>query len=322
MVAVRVTEMYDLSTQVGKVGMVAIHTPGLSAASKLWGGLFSNYRFFRVASCDVALACASTLPADPLQIGEEAGTIAPQDMMNPILYKAVSNESFNRVLNRMYALNGVPSMDGNTLGSISEGDVLDANATVDDNFKFYYGLLADKDGWKKALPQQGLGMKGLYPIVYSVVNTYGNMLQTKNYPGVSNLDDVPVVGGDGTVTHDTDGAVTFRGPSMRMPRLPTKAIIPNYSQASNGTIPLTYVACIVLPPAKLNKFYYRMRVTWTLEFEELRPITDYDQDTNIKGLGALSYGSDYAIQSRTMTTTTNAVDGNGVAIEKIMTAGK
>ncbi|ADB24814.1 ORF9 [Chimpanzee stool associated circular ssDNA virus] len=87
---VKVSETYDLSTQTDKMGFVGIHTPEGKLVYNMWSGLFKNFRKFRYASCDVTMACASMLPADPLQIGVEAGDIAPQDMFNPILYKAVS----------------------------------------------------------------------------------------------------------------------------------------------------------------------------------------------------------------------------------------
>ena len=99
---VKVSETYDLSTQTDKMGFVGIHTPEGKLVYNMWSGLFKNFRKFRYASCDVTMACASMLPADPLQIGVEAGDIAPQDMFNPILYKAVSNDSMSTLLNRLY----------------------------------------------------------------------------------------------------------------------------------------------------------------------------------------------------------------------------
>ena len=90
---VRISETYDLSTQVGKMGLIAVHTHSFHAISGAWGGLAKNHKFMRLVNCDITMACASMLPADPLQIGTEAGDIAPQDMFNPILFKGGSSRS-------------------------------------------------------------------------------------------------------------------------------------------------------------------------------------------------------------------------------------
>lgn len=336
MVSVRVTDIYDLSTQVGKIGLVAVHTPGVQTIYSLWKGLFDNYRFYRIASCDVHLACAQTLPADPLQVGTEAGTIAPQDLFNPILYKAVSNESFNTVLARLNTLSDVTSA-GWGLSTVSEGDLMAYDEdgsdgfTVDDMFKTYYGLLADGDGWKKAMPQSGLSMRALFPMVYQVVNTFGNEVM-----GRANYTNVPLAALDKASSYPaddvndslrlTDKASTFRGHAMRMPRLPTKSV--HYVTGTNTTTvdytqcPLTYVMCLLTPPAKQVQFYYRMRVTWTIEFEELRPLTDTMTFSQIGNVGATHYATDYADQSKLMDSKTDLVDAKDVDLEKVMSAGK
>lgn len=321
MVMVRVSETYDLSTQVNKTGLIGIHTPPTTVLSGLWAGFFQNYRFYRIVGCDVTLACASVLPADPLQIGEEAGDIAPQDMFNPLLFKAVSNESFNALIARMYSVGDVHMKNGANSGSISAGEL--PAITGYDSFDFYYGLLADADGWKKAMPQSGLSMKALYPLVYQVLNNYGPTQNESEVAGTTAIGRSPFVQDNGNISYATNGAKFLKGNAMRMPRIPTKGMSVSGATTTieNNSYPKTYVGCIVMPPAKSHKLYYRMRVTWTFEFMEPRPTSD-TSFVDLAEAGGQHYGSDYAEQSRVMTEKTDIVDTKDVCIEKVMTSGK
>lgn len=337
MVTVRISETYDLSTQIGKMGMVGIHTPRGSLLKFLWPGLVLNYSKFRFASCDVAMACASMLPADPLQIGVEAGSIAPQDMFNPILYKAVSNDTMS---NLQLFIAGHEKQD-----LLGDGSVVDLNdqtltgsdgSTQIDQFGLYYSLLANPDGWRKAMPQSGLEMRGLYPLVYQVVQTYGDntmgMVNSKtDVGGDTDTRVVPFpdnqVGQAGFIN-----PVTLRGPAMRMPAINTTFWAENDNQKSDlsnlfegnfgdntANMPPCYVGVIILPPAKLQRMYYRLKVTWTIEFTGLRAFTDLQNWTGMSYVGnASAYGTDYASQSASMTASLNMIDGKDVSMEKIM----
>lgn len=359
MVSVRVSETYDLSTKVGKMGIVAIHTPTGSLIDKMWPGLVLQHKKVRFVKCDVAMACASMLPADPLQIGVEAGSIAPQDMFNPILYKAVSNDSMSNI--QSY-IQGYGSANIASTVAVNQGSVVDMNEpgfTKDyqgeptgslnpgdpvqiDAFSIYYGLLADSDSWKKAMPQSGLTMRGLYPLVYQVVSNYGANgrpgAPVNDYKGGANedpFDDLQVVNGylsDDSAVSEIYQIVNFRGPPMRMPAFDTtifesaakrdNMIVPQANTAnvkSNvGYAPACYVGLIVLPPAKLNQLYYRLKVTWTVEFTGLRSMADIGTWSTLEGIGGISYGTDYAEQSQAMSAITNMVDTDGASIEKIM----
>ena len=170
---VKVSETYDLSTKTNKMGLLGIHTPDGKLVYSMWRGFYENFRKMRFVSCDVAMACASMLPADPLQIGVEAGDIAPQDMFNPILYKACSNDSMSTLLNKIYAGGDIYG-DGTWLNKNSVSSENTPEFTYDDTrdidqFAMYYGLLADTDGWKKAMPQAGLEMRNLVPLTFSIV---------------------------------------------------------------------------------------------------------------------------------------------------------
>lgn len=332
---VRVSETYDLSTVQNKMGLIGIHTPDLNLIKKLWSGLIQNHRFMRFVGCDVAMACASMLPADPLQIGVEAGDIAPQDMFNPILYKAVSNDSYNLLINRIIASEGISNpdisvIDKNSVISVNNSPFNeDGSDTEVDPFSIYYALLAEPDGWRKAMPQSGLEMKGLYPIVFSLVSNMGN-----NAVGMFGSDTDTIAGyvGGTVKTVENDFGRTFRGPSMRMPRIPTVTIGPAaFLPDSDAELPLSayevdpptaYVAALVLPPAKLNRLYYRMKVTWTIEFSEPRPLTEITTWTGLATVGSQAYGTDYVEQSSKMSVKTSSVDASGAEVKKIMEAGR
>lgn len=351
MVSVTVSETYDLSTQVNKMGVVGIHTPTGSLVDKLWGGLTAQYKKFRFAKCDVAMACASVLPADPLQVGIEAGEIAPQDMFNPILYRAVSNDSLSNILSYIIGL-GAAGGDGTTSVDVNQGSVVSAStpgfklgdAELDQQ-KMYYGLLADSSGWRKAMPQAGLAMKGLYPLVYQVVSNFGSNSfvgsATSVLPdGKGGATDVNVLD-DG---HDPSGYVVnsnavsaipshrIRGPSMRMPFIDTVTYVNSGfkdtnitfpSNAANvasntGKMPPCYVGLIVLPPAVQNKLYYRLKVTWTIEFVGLRSLTDTVSWPALETIGDIAYGTDYAAQSQSMSSLEAMMDAESANVTKVM----
>ena len=353
MVAVRVSETYDLSTKVNKMGIVGIHTPTGSLIDKMWPGLVLQYKKMRFAKCDVAMACASMLPADPLQVGVEAGAIAPQDMFNPILYKAVSNDSMSNILAYLMGAGGEPAID---FPNVDKGSVVDINDTVFDSsgtgtptsydqFRMYYGLLADSNGWKKAMPQAGLTMRGLYPLVYQVIHPYGvnnrgTVPSENDWQGGLARENRFIEGTRVAVPtehKDVDTNAPYsgenwnlRGPAMRMPAFDTKYfsqtvtgnIVPSGNGANvasgAGAIPPAYVGLIVLPPAKLNQLYYRLKVTWTIEFTGLHSMADIGAWDTLDAIGGLAYGTDYEDQAAKMTANTAMVDTNGADIQKIM----
>lgn len=365
---VRVSETYDLSTKPEKMGLLGIHTPNGRLVYEMWKGFFQNYRKMKFVGCDVAMACASMLPADPLQIGVEAGDIAPQDMFNPILYKAVSNDSMSNLLNKIYAAGGV--LDASTWlnkNSVSSENTpaFGYSSTQDvDQFAMYYGLLSDTSGWKKAMPQAGLQMKGLVPLTFSLLATQGQPSVSGSL-GISSL----YYPGDGDNSEDTkiiSRATTMgrymRGDTRRMPSVDTMVMtydgFSNNSEAlgvypannsgsgpvvgsnfiltpsepgrANSTlivpnldVPNCFVAAIVLPPAKLNRLYYRLKVTWSIEFSGPRPLTDLTNWYGLALVGTHSYGSDYLTQSPLITkgeskNQQSMVDAGDMEITKVM----
>ncbi len=373
MVSVKVSETYDLSTQVNKMGIVGIHTPVGTLVERMWSGLVRQYGKFRYKSCNVAMACASMLPADPLQVGVDAGSIAPQDMFNPILYKAVSNASMDTFL--QFIQGQASFLTGSSSGrSVNRGSIIginDPSFTEDssnvpapeiDQFAMYYGLLSDPSGWKKAMPQQGLVMSNLKPLVYNVVSNYG--LNMAGGPGVTGApkEDVesnqffgsywsagdtavdegfhvqyPTNRSGSAMLANSPDIAQFRGKSQPMPFVNTK-FFPSGTgnsdgsmitetestnkdstlQSNVGRVPPVYVGLIVLPPAKLNQLYYRIKVTWTIEFAELQSNLAVSNWHGIAKFGSLSYATDYASQSASMASLEGMVDTDGATVEKIM----
>lgn len=275
---VSISETYDLSTTTGKMGLIAIRTPGMVSVEKRYPGFIRNFKFLRVKSCDVVISCASSLPADPLQIGTQAGKIAPQDMFNPLLYKAVSNDSWNGLLNRIYGSTGAVNSLGGTVRFFQDAF---SGASSSQSTNSYYALLSDPS-FKKAHVQQGLEMRHLVPLVYHVLNAGGTTptMNGSNLADADAMSNVNAVGNDGASYNTTNnllfgGTATFKGRPVPMPPV---ECTPGVIHPSDGTvtsatfnpvvgnIPSTYVACIVTPPASLNITYFRMTVRWNLEF--------------------------------------------------------
>lgn len=233
--------------------------------------------------------------------------------MNPMLYKAVSNDSFGNIQNRIYfgnqAFIGHDYQTGFEM-SANEGFIEDDAENSVDAFKVYYGLLSDSERFRKAMPQNGLEMTGLYPIVHQVVSTYGSAVMDENVGDKNEVYD-PISG------FAQAKMQTFRGGSLRMPAIPI-----HKNEYDTNEIPTTYVGMIAMPPAKLHKLFYRLKVVWTLTFSGLCSITEYQSLAGLTDLGSKTYATDYAEQSSKMSHITNMVDVKDAEITKIMEGTK
>lgn len=291
MPVVKMTEMYDMKTTTGKIGVIGIHTPNSNIVSKRWNGLFLNHKFFRVLGCNVRVACASLLPADPLQVKTTEGYIAPQDIMNPILYRAVSNDSWNFFLGRVYGSSNesrsVKYVEASPSGSEAGAE------------NVYYAMLGES-GWKKAMPQSGFSMRHLVPLVHEVVDTYGN-IDTTYGMAVEDLNNHPYANESGNIAYASDEGQVLRGKAKPYPRIPctrpaTGSDAANPSFAVND-IAKTYVACIVLPPGKLTEFYFRLAVDWYIEFSGVTSLVEKMSYPQIAGVGSTVYARNYTFSS-------------------------
>lgn len=275
-IAVSISETYDLSTSKNRMGLIAIRTPSMTAIQNRYPGFIRNFKFLRLKSCDVVLSCASSLPADPLQVGTTAGKVAPQDMFNPILYKAVSNDSWNGLLNRIYASSGSTNSLSHSVRFFRDAF---SGATDSDVEDAYYGLLAE-GSFKKAHVQSGLEMRNLVPLVYHILHSNGTMPDNTGSAvatssQISNVNVTNAAGDGYSVSALGWTGGILKGRPVPMPPVEcTTGVI----HASDGTVTNTtftpvigsivpcYVACIVTPPASLNITYFRMTVRWNVEF--------------------------------------------------------
>lgn len=325
MVTVAISETYDLKTTPNKMSVLCVHTPDNAILKNAYPGLHMNYRFMKFEKCDVKIACASMLPADPLQVGTASGDIAPEDLFNPILYKAISTEGMSNLEKRLMAMaNG--DIGGNDIDGQSVDGSTDFFALGGTDFQRYYALLSNPSGWKMANPQAGLRMDGLYPLVYE---TWSNLGEGGEYPAVD---------GSG-YEKTTPGQMTsksFRGSAHRMPRVPTtiytgktganaglSGLVAGNNQLDVPTLPTIPVACVIMPPSKLHALYYRMVVRWYVTYSDVRPLSDI---TNFEGLAYISgttYGSDYTYAKDSPDAErSDMVDSTGVdSITKVMSTG-
>ena len=333
MVMVSVSETYDLSTKLNKMSLVAVHTPKKDLIQKTYPGLCMNSKYCRIDHVDVALACVSTLPVSPDQVGDIDG-IAPQDLMNPILYKACSNDSFSTLEYRIWGLSTAQDGTDGVNGNMVISDNATALPTGVDDFAVYYSLLSNRDGFRAAMPQQGLEARGLVPLVFE---RYYNRGDNETLDGtVSNLD----VSSEGAISKVGYAPQSMRGRAHPMPKFNTTYLtgatgdstvvgasiptgmgngLPRNIQVEMPELLPTYLLAIVLPPAKRTKLFYRMTVRAYIDFTEVRPIQEITSFAQMASVYApLVYHSDYVEQSSKLSEKTDLVDGEGLEIEKIM----
>lgn len=305
MVFVKVRETYDLHTLKNKMSVIGIHTPKAGIIKRNYPGLLMQCKAYRPVGCDVRLACASMLPLDPQGVGTTEGDVAPEDVFNPILYKAVSNFSMSQIEGFIHA---------NYSDWTSRGDSLDAtnNGLLSDDFDLYYGFLSDTNGWKHANPQAGLEMRNLTPLVYEQVYSMGgNGVNSRDGQIPQNAQQIPMP--DGTVAQV--GAISFRGKAKPMPwlncttafvgsgTLNTAAPGFDFGNTTSDALPVNaqvgvpapkiYCGLILIPPSRLHQLFYRMVVEWTLEFSSIRSMTEITSFAGVSTIGIAQHVMDY-----------------------------
>lgn len=344
MVFVKVRETYDLHTVRNKLTLIGIHTPTGKILAQNYPGLVMQYKHYRPVSADVAIACASLQPADPLQVSTAEGDIAPEDMFNPILYKAVSNEAMSAIESRLAYFNSVTSgLETNGSTAFSDNDTVTG---LTDDFNAYYGLLSDTNGWRHAMPQSGLQMRNLKPLVFEKLYNLGALpLQAGSGRATDSQNDSGYVLGTGN-TGSSLNAYAIRGNAKPMPALPTgvypantttnSQVQPGFSgstgslDASAVTIPVNaqciipsmrvMCGCIIMPPSRLHELYYRMVVEWTVEFTDLCSYSDRMTMGGLADLGAGTHYIDYSYSAKDGSKMDNdaSMVSASVDIEKVM----
>lgn len=327
MVFVKVRETYDLHTLPNKMTVIAVHTPKADIVKRNYPGLLMNCKMYRPVHCDIRLACASMLPLDPKGIGTTEDDVAPEDVFNPILYKAVSNKSMSQIeqyINR-----------NNDSGWTVRGDSLDSTAggvmPLGDDFDLYYGLLANTHDWKHANPQSGLSMSKVTPLVYEVLYNLGDNREDNNTNSSATLGIEP----NGTASAMSQ--IFFKGKAHPMPlmncttpiqssgNLTTRvagfsnSVDPQNAQCGVPA-PKVMCACLCIPPSRRHQLFYRMVVEWTLEFVGLRPLSEITTFAGVAIVGNAQHVMDYDFgDSKMLTEGTDLVDTTeGSAIHKVM----
>lgn len=305
MVFVKVRETYDLATVQNKMTVISVHTPRPDIVKRNFPGLLMQCKLWRPYSCDVAIACASVLPLDPLGVGTAEGDVAPEDVFNPILYSALSNKGMSQLEARIAHLASVTqdaSVD--VMGDMANVDV-DTVTSYPDEFNIYYGLLSNSHGWKKAMPQSGLEMRGLKPLVYDVLYNIGD----SSRQGTAGRPETVYPSGTGVASPLLAGSVL--GNAHPMPMIPCTEYstgwappgFPLTEEEGDITLPANHevtvpnlnvaVAGIIIPPSRRHQLFYRMSIVWTLEFSAIRPIGEVTDWPGLNALGEATHFQNY-----------------------------
>lgn len=168
---------------------------------------------------------------------------------------------------------------------------------------------------KHASPQAGLEMRKLIPLVYE---TYQNIGQNEiNGAG----DTIGLLTGADTVT--AISVQNFRGKSHPLPflnctsqapiddaHLRQSGFLSAKAKNSQTDVPAPKVFCgvLVVPPSRLHELYYRMVVEWTLEFSQIRSVSEIVSFAGLQEIGADSHVQSYNYNSKTLTESTSMVD--------------
>lgn len=328
MVFVKVRETYDLHTTRNKMTVIGIHTPKPDIIKRNYPGLLMQCKAYRPVSCDVKIACASVLPLDPKGVGLTEGDVAPEDVFNPILYKAMSNFGMSQLEARINAFRE------NTLAVDVAGSTADVDTNTlsqsSDEFDLYYGLLSETHNWKHAHPQQGLMMKNLRPLVWDIVYNIGDNSTNTDQSALTGQFSAPMSDGNAR-GFNVQG---IRGGSKPFPFINTL----RYTSGTNGIddtapgfmtswdgrdrgVPVNaeqdvpwvnvVVAGICCPPSRLHEFFYRMVVEWTIEFTSIRSMADITTWSNLGHIGSVQHYQNYNYSA-----TKKAVTGSDETILK------
>lgn len=308
MVVVKVRETYDLCTVRNKMTLISVHTPKPDIIKRNFPGLLMQCKSYRPLKASVRIACASVQPLDPLGVGTSEGEVAPEDVFNPILYKAMSNLGLSQLEARITALASAGGVD--VAGDTAAVDT-DSNTPYDNEFGIYYGLLSNAHGWRHAAPQSGLSMDDLRPLVYEMLFNYGDNSGSSAAANLNGWLDAP--NADGDMSHYSVSGI--RGNAKPLPFInctsfshstaggsSTGSIAAGfaadpYNSIVNSEVDVPYINCcvaaLVIPPSKLHALYYRMIVEWDIEFSGIRPLSEIVNYLDLAFVGTTTHFSNY-----------------------------
>lgn len=168
MIRATVTEIYDMNTHIGALGLIGIHTPKTDLLFKHLSGLFTQFKRWKYNGARFSLIPAAQLPQDVAGVtvggGEQA--VDPRDVFNPILHKGFTGESLGAFLDKYLDPGSQrgPSLDY-TIGE--SGNII---PDTEDQEKAYYQMLT-QGGFKKMAPMGAIRNQKIYPMVYDLATT-------------------------------------------------------------------------------------------------------------------------------------------------------
>lgn len=167
-----VTEIYDMNTHIGKVGLIGIHTPRTDLLFKHLFGLFAQFKKWRYNGARITLIPSAQLPADIAGVAYEGGDqmVDPRDVFNPILHKGFTGESLGAFLDNYMDPDNHrgASLEYNIPGAVDDDRDGDAIKAGDETA--YYQMLT-QGNFKKMMPMGSIRNKWIYPMVYDVAST-------------------------------------------------------------------------------------------------------------------------------------------------------
>lgn len=278
-------ETYDLNTKVDAVTLLAIRTPSYKTVEKYvttrnWQKIKFNRASFR-------LACVSQLPVDPLGVGFEAGQVAPQELVNPMLFKTVTGESLGPILDVIYGSNATND-NGDSIKRIDAREIVDTSLSgtptlVSTPLDMYYVLLGD-DSFRQAHPQAGLTANNIIPLVremYVTMPLANTGDRNVGVPGSNSKNnsysvaDFDASSGRVWANRGTDGAAVASGRIISGPTRPMPAIETNSGSkdwTNEQSWPMSYCAICIMPPAIQKSLYYRCIVSWNITLSGFIPM--------------------------------------------------
>jgi hypothetical protein len=290
-------EILDVNTVKGNVTVIGIHTPTGNTPVRRLSGFFSQFRKFRYKGCSVQVVPAATLPADPLQVGFEAGenTIDMRDMLNPILFHGTHGESLQIAWNNIFVNpNRYDSYPNPNYNGYIEGAAFDAtdlefgNTTLSTIETQYYQAITDRS-WRKFGIQSTFKLPFMSPRVWKASTIYpilqnggleeGSMNTGPNYAGGTlPLGSIFDSGNGKGLSQEIDEAQHvldqkwMSSGTTPLGWLPT-VTFPNVKSSTQVTpapatvLPKIFMGILVLPPSYLQELYFRVIVTHYYEFK-------------------------------------------------------
>lgn len=287
------TETYDLNTAIGELSMLGIHTPQAPTLLRNFKGFFMQYKKYKILGCDIRMVCASRQELDPIDVGLEAGKVDPRDVLNPILFKACTNEAMNALLDQILSY-GLAS-NGDAVSAVNSS-VYEKKLNTQSALDAYYQLLAD-DTYRQYHPQSGVDINHLVPMVHKIVTTQQIKTGEQSVNGTAYMQDNQAYAWSNST--DATRPVTFMSNGITpLPWFDTAVdtnstwttVAGSTSSVERGIkvinyIPRCYMGCIVLPPAILQSLYFRMKIKWYIQFAEFRPAWEIGPVEAIKDNG-------------------------------------